>query len=109
MVTKSKILLTFLFSIDLLSEDLLSSTSDDAAHAELVSFSPSPTSSSTSSPSCPASQRHEHLKPGLGKKFFNINNPSLYDRMFGSDNGINVDSKTKEGKELYITQSINKC
>ena len=80
------------FSIDLLSEDLISSTSDDAAPADLVSLSPSPTFSSTPSPI--DSQTHPQ-KPNVFQRLFNRKDPS-YNMMFGSDNGINL-TKTKNG------------
>ena len=75
-------------SIDLLSEDMLCSTSDDGANPDLASLSPSPIMSSTPSPSYPTSYKGI-VKDSQHKRLFNRNH-DLRERMYGSDNGINI-------------------
>ena len=78
-------------SIELLSEDLISSTSDDAVHPELLSLSPSPTFSSTPQPQYQTTQKS---KPNAAKNILKYKDGS-YDRMFGSHNGINIEDDTQ--------------
>ena len=84
----------YVCSIDLLSEDMLCSTSDDGANPDLASLSPSPIMSSTPSPSYSISYKGV-VKESQQKRLFNRNH-DLSERMYGSDNGINIPN-TKTG------------
>ena len=67
---------------------MLGSTSDDGANPDLASLSPSPIMSNTPSPSYPTSYKF-NLKESQHKRLFNRNH-DLIERMYGSDNGINI-------------------
>ena len=67
---------------------MLCSTSDDGANPDLASLSPSPIMSNTPSPSYPTSYKGI-AKESQQKRLFNRNH-DLSERMYGSDNGINI-------------------
>ena len=86
------------YSINLLSEDLISSNSDDLIHQDALSMSPSPTFPSNPQPQLQTSQIS---KPNVARNILKMKD-GLYDRMFGSDNGINM-PENREGKILHNT------